>query len=291
MKKIFIFTLITCLLFSSFTFISSADNIAPDLIQSSDGFAYITKDDGTISIEGYFGESDDIIIPQTIDSKVVSNVSALIFHFSGVPIKIDGETKNPTRIIKAEIQAKITSVNIQFSYIEELILPSSINKINFFNCSNLKTLVVPEGVTELPSFCFQYSSSLTSVSLPSTLESIGYMAFTECNNLKEVLIPSKTKYIDPTAFVGMDGKDNNINFKGWFGSPAYYFAKKHNLVFKGFGDIVTDLKINAKDVLVLKKYIAKYEISAEKIELDINNDDKINTIDVLILRKYLANTL
>ncbi len=55
------------------------------------------------------------------------------------------------------------------------------------------------------------------------------------------------------------------------------------------GDTNEDGAINTKDVLVLRKYLAKWEVSISLDNADINQDGLINTKDVLILRKALAH--
>ena len=57
----------------------------------------------------------------------------------------------------------------------------------------LKTVVFPEGFTTLGEYTFMATatapSALVSVSLPSTLQTIGQRAFTYCNSLEELIIP------------------------------------------------------------------------------------------------------
>ena len=43
----------------------------------------------------------------------------------------------------------------------------------FAGCTELETIEIPEGVTALPDHLFEYCDSLTTVVLPSTLETIG----------------------------------------------------------------------------------------------------------------------
>ena len=42
------------------------------------------------------------------------------------------------------------------------------------------------------------------------------------------------------------------------------------------------------DVLLLRKYLAKWDVTLDLVNADCNADDKINMADVLLLRKYLA---
>ena len=56
-----------------------------------------------------------------------------------------------------------------------------------------------------------------------------------------------------------------------------------------YGDVNGDGRINTKDVILLRQYIAKYDV--ESLDLgaaDVNGDGKINTKDVILLRQYIA---
>lgn len=55
-----------------------------------------------------------------------------------------------------------------------------------------------------------------------------------------------------------------------------------------FGDLNIDNKINAKDVLILRKYLVDNGTNINLEKADCENDSTINSKDVLALRKYLA---
>lgn len=62
------------------------------------------------------------------------------------------------------------------------------------------------------------------------------------------------------------------------------------------GDVNGDGKINAKDIVLLKKYIANYDydtgtstVSVDTVGADMNGDGKINAADIVMLKKYIAN--
>ncbi|MCD7919855.1 MAG: leucine-rich repeat domain-containing protein [Clostridiales bacterium] len=57
----------------------------------------------------------------------------------------------------------------------------------FASSSSLKTVVLPEGLTEIGSQAF-YGSSVESVTIPSTVTVIGANAFQSCSSLREVII-------------------------------------------------------------------------------------------------------
>ncbi len=65
---------------------------------------------------------------------------------------------------------------------------------------NVRTLVIPEGVTKLGRGCFYYCINLTEVSLPDTLEYIDNMAFERCYALKTITIPASVTTINGNPF-------------------------------------------------------------------------------------------
>ena len=66
--------------------------------------------------------------------------------------------------------------------------------------SAIKTVIVEEGVTALGAGAFELCHNITSVSLPSTLETIDYFAFSGCKSLTSVTIPESVTSIGIEAF-------------------------------------------------------------------------------------------
>lgn len=76
----------------------------------------------------------------------------------------------------------------QCSSVREIVIGQGLTEIpaNLFDSCKSETLVIPEGVTSIGIGVFYGNKTLTSVTLPSTLTSIGKYAFTQCGNLKDV---------------------------------------------------------------------------------------------------------
>ena len=93
---------------------------------------------------------------------------------------------------------------------EKIVIPSKIGgepvvKINneaFYQCSSLKSVVIPEGVKEIGDFAFMDCSSLTSVVIPEGVKEIGNGAFAACSSLTNVVIPKSVQNIGDAAFAG-----------------------------------------------------------------------------------------
>ena len=64
----------------------------------------------------------------------------------------------------------------------------------------LKTIILPESVSELEDHCFLGCFRLVDITLPDNLKVIGYRAFSGCFALKEITLPDGIEYITEAAF-------------------------------------------------------------------------------------------
>ena len=68
--------------------------------------------------------------------------------------------------------------------------------------SDIKTIIVKEGVTYIGRNAFYSLENAQTVSLPSTLTGIGYRSFGNCSSLGEIVIPGSVTSIGELAFYG-----------------------------------------------------------------------------------------
>lgn len=85
--------------------------------------------------------------------------------------------------------------------LEKLVNVSS-NKIISFSTSLSGDLIVPEGITEIGDYAAENNTSLTGITLPSSLTSIGYMSFRGAANLSffKILEGTQPLIFDTSAF-------------------------------------------------------------------------------------------
>jgi uncharacterized protein YraI len=69
----------------------------------------------------------------------------------------------------------------------------------YFN-SNIKTVIIEEGVTGIGAYAFSHCSQITFVVLPQSLQSIGHHAFYNCEKLTSITIPNSVTSIGAYAF-------------------------------------------------------------------------------------------
>ena len=75
----------------------------------------------------------------------------------------------------------------------------------FYYCSDLTSVVFPEGLTSIESEAFWICDGLTSVTFPEGLTTIGYGAFYDCDGLTSVTFPEGLTTIGYEAFWNCDG--------------------------------------------------------------------------------------
>ena len=68
--------------------------------------------------------------------------------------------------------------------------------------SNVKKVVIEDGVTSIGNFAFDGCRSLTSITIPSSVTSIGNYAFYNCRSLTSITIPNSVTSIGNYAFSG-----------------------------------------------------------------------------------------
>ena len=76
----------------------------------------------------------------------------------------------------------------------------NIGKNAFYDCSSLKTVIIPKGVTSIGNWAFESCSSLTSVTIPDSVTAIGDRAFKSCSSLTSVTIPDSVTSIGEDLF-------------------------------------------------------------------------------------------
>ena len=74
------------------------------------------------------------------------------------------------------------------------------NRNPVYNNSNVKKVVIEDGVTSIGNYAFTYCVSLTSITIPDSVTSIGYYAFFYCKSLTSITISDSVTSIGNYAF-------------------------------------------------------------------------------------------
>lgn len=87
---------------------------------------------------------------------------------------------------------------------EHCVVPDYVTGVDansFYDCGNLKSLKLHDGVRHIGDFSFKLCYSLRELILPSEVDFFGVSVFQQCNKLKTIRLPRGTKRIDSGMFV------------------------------------------------------------------------------------------
>nr|WP_296167310.1 leucine-rich repeat protein [uncultured Ruminococcus sp.] len=110
----------------------------------------------------------------------------------------------------------------------------------FAECTNLKSVVIENGVTTIVQAIFENCVNLENVTIPNTVTEIYPLAFIGCTKLKSITIPKSVKTIVKSAGKTMGYyRDNDNNYikiadftiKGYKGTAAEEYAKENGFKF------------------------------------------------------------
>ena len=158
----------TCCFSALFLMASAVTAVAED-------FEYTVESDNTVTINGYTGDSDTVVIPNMIDGKPVTRIGGAAFIY----------------------RHNLMSVSIPPSVVD-------IGESAFLGCQKLAGITIPDNVTRIADSTFDNCSGLISVTIPANVTNIGDHAFFACSSLTNVVIPHLVTGIGVSAFSGCD---------------------------------------------------------------------------------------
>ena len=137
------------------------------------------------------------------DYSVLNDGTVEITDYNGsaekidIPKTIDGKTVTKIGISAFEDCTNFKSITI----------PDSVTEIGwnaFSGCKRLISITIPDSVTEIGWCAFQDCARLTSITLPYGVASIGVLAFSGCTSLTSITIPDGVTSIERSAFYGCE---------------------------------------------------------------------------------------
>ena len=188
--------------------------------------------------------------------------------------------------------------------LREISIPSSVRELgsSVFEGSHIQSVVIPEGVTEIPLQAFIQCSELTSVTIPDTVERIGDDAFTDCKQLREITIPASVREFGFSVFSG-----TNLTIRGYTGSAAAAYAAEYGIPFVAIGSAVpgqteprcgdanTDGSFDIADAVLASRYIVADAdavlTDTGKMNADVTGDGAIQPDDVAAMLQRIAKKI
>ena len=107
------------------------------------------------------------------------------------------------------------------------------------------TIVLKEGITDIPDYGFQSQDGITEIILPSTLKTIGEMAFDNCYNITDLIIPDGVTSIGYRAFSGCSyvGSVYIPNTVTYVGEQAFYGMNSDTTIYIQSGTDMSTLYV------------------------------------------------
>ncbi len=179
---------------------------------------YILKD-GTVSIIDYAGNESNLVIPDEIDGKKVTEINQEAFYncislksvtippgVTSIGLQAFAWCPNLTKVVLPNDLLYIGAA--AFAYcknLKDLTIPDSVSEIGnsaFIGCASLEEMTIPSGVTEMAVTTFHCCTSLKRVTILDGVTSINSLAFSGCSNLERVILPESLTHIGEQAFYG-----------------------------------------------------------------------------------------
>lgn len=175
-----------------------------------------TEIEGGYSVSKGTATAESIIIPSSYNGKNVLSISEQGFedYANLISIQIpDSVTSfgsyafhNCTQLNSISLSSSLVKIG-EYSFfscaaLTSVEIPASVSTIEqgAFGFSGLKSLIIPEGITQLGDSMFNGCSQLVSVTFPNSLTSIGSFTFASCTSLTQISIPPAVKSISGFAF-------------------------------------------------------------------------------------------
>ena len=153
------------------------------------------------------------LLPVGLPTAQAYSETDIAYPVEGGNIYFDKETGTITDcdeyVTAADIPAEIDGVAVTSidegafmgcTNLTSIVLPDGVVSIG--GCSSLTSVIIPDSVTNIMNSTFSDCSSLVSVTIPGSVTSIGYGAFYNCSSLTGLTIPYGVTSIDFNTFNG-----------------------------------------------------------------------------------------
>lgn len=279
---------------------TSALTLADEEVQHfTDQFVYKIRGDYIEITAGMTNIEGDIEIPAEID---------------GIPVKVIGEhgLAGLSKVTSIKLPDTITTIRKQaFAYntaLETINIPENVRIIPdeaFMNCMSLGNVTIPYDLMSIGIRAFYGCRKITEMKFPTeSLQSIGEMAFADCQGLAKINIPSRINKLESAVFSNCFALESlvlseNVTFISKDALPI----KIKNLTIKSpvceledglYMHITKDCVITAPLDSTAQKFAetyglgyAIYEEQDVLVPGDVNLDWNFSIADLVMMKNYL----
>ena len=197
-----------------------------------------TITNGKASVGGGFNlaipasTSGVIAVPSTLGGHPVASIDAGAFSrcggITGVTIP-DGVTSigggcfcDCSNLTQIEVEPNHPTYEKK----ENMLISKNGELILYIGCYNLTSITLPTSVISLGDSCFENCSNLSNVSLPNTITSLKDYCFYKCTNLSTINIPSSVISLGKGCF---GGGCSNLNVEIDSTNPNFFTSNGHTI--------------------------------------------------------------
>ncbi len=167
-------------------------------------------------------------------------------------------------------------------------------------CMSLTNVTIPDSVISIGEQAFYYCESMESVTIGNSVTSIGYEAFYFCTSLESIIIPDCVEIMAEGVLRGCENLTDvyceaESQPEGWSEDwnadcdATVHWAYEPKL---SLGDIDGDEEITTADYVLTKRaFMDTYSLTdAQKIAADIDKDNEITTADYILVKRAFMGT-
>lgn len=194
-------------------------------LTASDGNLMLVDANGTLTLpenikiigEGTFADtqSDGVFLKKVVIPYTVTEIKANAFNGNSTIEEIEIQNKNGKGVTKIGEYAFANCSNLK-----SIVIPDSVTKIGkdtFFNCYSLKDVKLSKNIKEISYQMFYVCTSLEEIVIPDNVTTIFAGAFSTCSNLRIITLPTSLTTIEDNSFRGSKkinqfNLNKNVNF-------------------------------------------------------------------------------